>query len=254
MDKLKQLQPGLNAYTFRFDEGLLDEIRASFASELRGFLADPATQHLFRGGATFRLPAGRRQPEYFIFSYDAYPLLWFSNNTALTYGIYRRFFDALAIADDVRELVDHENGIVMYCGFLVIGDRAPEPLWHIDYQQGANAYTLITPLFELEPGHGHLLYKGHGDRQETYTYRLGEAIVLGENFLHTTAPYPPHPHKRVLVSLTFGTDKLMHWPQLQQAVKVQSNYYVLPCGHPVGSCHCLLQAQYQQLKRRLMGG
>lgn len=257
---LQRLAPRAEAYLLRFDDRLLDEVRASFARELADFLADPAQASLFAGGRQIRRPVGRHSPEYYIYSYNDYPLLWFSCNTAYTHGIYRRFFDALQLQDALREVLDIRRQAVMYCGFLVIGDRAPQPYWHQDYRPGAHALTLIAPLFELAPGHGHLWYRLDDERAaatdetiHTYTYRPGEAILLGAGFQHTTAPYAPQSVKRVLVSLTFGTDDFAHWPILQKAIKAQSRYYLLPCGHVAGSCQCELRYRYGELMRRLKG-
>lgn len=129
----------------------------------------------------------------------------------------------------------------MYCGFLVIGDRAPETMWHYDFRTGAQAFTLITPLFELLPEHGHLLYRLADKQARKYTYRLGEAILLGEKFSHTTEPYGEEDVSgplRVLVSLTFGSDKWENWEQLKPNIESQSHYFAQPCGHISGRCKC----------------
>lgn len=247
MDLLKQLHPELDAYTFRFEDGLLDEIRESYNRDLASLLENPQNQYLFLGGQSHRATVGQ-SGSYFAQSFESYPLLWFSNNNADTYAMFRRFFDALAIEDEVRGLVDCQERIIMYCGFLVIGDRAPASQWHCDYAPGANAFTLITPLFELEPGHGHLLYKLENEAQQ-YQYQLGEAIFFGEKTDHSTEPYAPSAKKRVLVSLTFGTDKLEYWPYLKESLDSQSPYFKLPCGHIYGSCKCLKATMLERLSR-----
>lgn len=244
---LKQLHPELDAYTLRFEDALLDEIRDSYHSELAALLENPQNQYLFEGGRSHRARVGKSAP-YFAQSFESYPLLWFSNNNAETYAIFRRFFDALAIEDELRELVDCQHKIIMYCGFLVIGDRAPAAQWHCDYAPGANAFTLITPLFEPEPGHGDLLYR-LGDQAERYQYTLNEAIFFGEKTAHTTEPYPRSAKKRVLVSLTFGTDKLEYWPHLRESLDTQAQYFMLPCGHMYGSCKCLKTSMLERLGR-----
>ena len=147
MMKLKKLARDLNAFTFQFQDHLLEEIRTSYYRELESFLRDPRHQYLFKGGRTFKQPIGKSPSEYYLFSYNDYPLLWFSANTPQTFQIYQRFFEGLSIEEDVKELVDYHKKIIMYCGFLVIGNQAPKHLWHFDYRVGANAYTLITPLF-----------------------------------------------------------------------------------------------------------
>jgi hypothetical protein len=145
----------------------------------------------------------------------------------------------LNIDETVKKLVDCDDNIVLYSGFFVVGNHSAKEFWHMDYADGANAYTLITPLFELNYDHGNLLYKNSGEKTQTYTYKSGEAIILGENFLHTTEPYPKNNQTRVLLSLTFGTDKLHYWGQLKQTIEGQSEYFILPCGHQFGTCECL---------------
>lgn len=247
VDSWKQLHPELDAYTLRFEDALLGEIRDSYHRELAPLLEEPRNQSLFAGGRSHRARVGK-SGAYFASSFDDYPLLWFSNNDAETYSMFRHFFDALAIEDEVRDLVDCRQGIVMYSGFLVIGDRAPAAQWHNDYAPGAQAFTLITPLFELDPGHGHLLYK-LGHETQRYPYTLNEAILFGEKTSHTTEPYPPSTNKRVLVSLTFGTDKLEYWPNLKESLDTQAQYFVLPCGHVYGSCQCLKTSLLERLGR-----
>ncbi len=245
MDSLKLLHPDLDAYTFRFEDALLDEIRESYQRELASLLESPQNQYLFQGGQSHRARVGK-SASYFAQSFENYPLLWFSNNDAETYALFRRFFDDLGIEEEVRKLVDCRQRVIMYCGFLVIGDRAPSTQWHRDYALGANAFTLITPLFGLDPGHGHLLYKV-GAQTQRYEYAPGEAIFFGAKTDHTTEPYEPSTRKRVLVSLTFGTDKLEYWPQLQESLDSQARYFVLPCGHVYGSCQCLKTSMLERL-------
>lgn len=247
MGPLKLLHEDLDAYTLRFEESLLNEIRDSYRRELAGLLENPQNQYLFQGGRSHRARVGRSAP-YFALSFESYPLLWLSNNNVETYEVFRRFFDALGLEEQVRELIDCRERVVMYCGFLVIGDRAPATQWHCDYAPGANAFTLITPLFELEPEHGHLLYKLR-EQTERYEYDLGEAIFFGEKTAHCTEPYPVTDKKRVLVSMTFGTDKLEYWPQLKETLESQAQYFVLPCGHVYGRCECLKPTVLERLGR-----
>ena len=59
-------------------------------------------------------------------------------------------FESLDIADDVRKLIDLKHRVIVYSGFFVVGNHMPEETWHVDYLEGANAFTLIAPLFELD--------------------------------------------------------------------------------------------------------
>lgn len=234
MHRLEPLGGALNAYTLRFDPALLAPIQQSYLQQLQAWLQAPEQAYLLEGGHYHNLGLGA----YHLVSYDTAPLLWLSSNRPETYALFRNFFAALNIESEIRGLVDTARRIVMYCGFLVVGDRAEEPIWHYDYRPGAHAYTLITPLFEWNPVHGHLLYKGSGSLSETYTYRLGEAIVFGEGFLHSTAPYESCGKIRVLLSLTFGTDKWKYWDILKENIQEQSEYFLQPCGHAIGTCRC----------------
>lgn len=240
MKNLTQIDHQLNAFTTTFDSSLLDEVKASYYDKVHSFLTHPRmNQLLFRGGTIKREPLGLKNSEYFLVSYGRAPLFWLSSNTESTYQIYQDFFNALNIADDIKLLVDCREEIVMYCGFLVVGNQASNLLWHVDYFPGANAYTLITPLFELDSAHGNLLYETGDDQIKTYQYRLGEAIIFGDYFRHSTEPYNPTQSIRILVSLTFGTDKIEYWNILKDTVGHQSNYVKLPCGHVLGTCDCI---------------
>jgi hypothetical protein len=242
MKKLKQIGAALNAYTFSFDDSDLDEIRLSFKLHIEKLLQEPERRNALNGGKVYFEPLGDNESEYFLSSYGANPLLWLSCNTDHTYRIYRNFFDKTGIAEDVKKLVDYENDIRVYCGFLVIGNKSSSPLWHVDYDPGANGYTLITPLFDIEKEHGNLLYVNARQQPEKYFYKKNEAIIFGDRFLHTTEPYPESDKLRVLLSLTFGTDKIMYWPILRRTIATQSKYLILPCGHRFKTCECMKPA------------
>ncbi|MGF1529724.1 MAG: hypothetical protein ACFCBW_23515 [Candidatus Competibacterales bacterium] len=235
MNKLKRLAPNLNAFTFRFDRALLDEIKASYAKNVQAILDDSDSQYLFEGGQLVSRPLDRASEDYYVQSYKKNPLLWVSANNPSTYAIYQNFLDNLGIDSDTKQLVDYENRIVMYCGFLVICDRAEGYSWHVDYSPNANAYTLITPLLPLDRDHGNLVYAMGENQAGIYNYQVGEAIMFGDGFLHCTEPFAPNKQKRVLLSMTFGTDKMEYWPILKESIDGQSNFLILPSGHERGS-------------------
>lgn len=243
MEKLKKLGNNLNAYTFEFEDSLLDAIRESYHNDLKGYLLKSENQKIFEGGRVFRQKAG----DYYLYSYDDYPLLWFSVNKQQKYDIYKAFFQSLNINNDLKQIIDYEKEIIMYSAFMVIGRQAPGTLWHYDFRKGANAYTLITPLFEPEKEHGNLLYELNSEEERIYHYKLNQAIVFGEGFLHSTEPYSYTDKIRVLLSLTFGTDKIKYWPIIKKNVKNQSKFYILPCGHLPGRCYCNLKSKIHTL-------
>ena len=252
MKKLTHIGKNLNAYKVQFDDSLLDEIRESYRQDLSKMLKQPNNHYILEGGRNFKLNIGSQGGNYFLTTYQTHPLLWFSSNNDETFQIYKRFLDALNIEDDVKELVDHNEKILLYCGFLVIGDQAPNEAWHVDYLPGANAYTFITPLFELDENHGNLLYRddqSNGNilfrekqsRSNKYSYKLGEGVIFGDHFNHTTEKYNCTNNLRILVSLQFGTDKMEHWDTLRKTIESQSYYLVRPCGHVNGTCQCTPQ-------------
>jgi hypothetical protein len=77
--------------------------------------------------------------QFYLTSYGTAPLLWVANNNAHTYKLFKSFMNELDIMDDIKELVDF-----------------------------ANAYTLITPLFELDNSHGNLSYKDESATVKSY--------------------------------------------------------------------------------------
>lgn len=229
-----------NAYTFEFDTALLSSARDVYANYVsRTLWNDPSAP--FEGGKVLRQriavpPWGH---DYLLVTFGKAPLLWISNDCAASYGMFKKFFDAIGITEDVKKLVDYDRAIVMYSGFFVVSNRMEQPKWHVDYQEGANGFTLITPLFTLEEGHGNLVYRNEDNSVGRYIYKYGEAIMFGDRFLHATEPYPTAQTERVLLSITFGTDKVEHWPTLGQTIGGQSDYYILPCGHQAKTCSCL---------------
>lgn len=239
MPPLAQVAPGLNAYTFAFDAAILAGLQSLYRDQLAPLFATPEYAPLLDGGDNRFGELAGAAPAFFYATYGTEPLLWVSNNDWDSYGLFKNVFEAMAIAPEVETLVDHRDGITFYSGFFVVGHHAANTNWHLDYAEGANAYTLITPLFPLDPAHGNLLFRDEAGEVHTYPYRLGEAIILGDRFPHSTEPYARTGGMRVLLSMTFGTDKLEHWDALRQTVGGQSKFLILPCGHRLGECRCL---------------
>lgn len=239
MRKLVQLKSGSNAYTFVFDAHLLDELRTLYVSTLANGLESPDVAFVYEGSKALDIAINAGDYKFQLVSYGRSPLLWVSCADRRTYDVFRRFADSLEIQEDLKELVDVNNEPVMYCGFYVIGKGLDKENWHVDYFAKANAYTLITPLLELDSAHGNLLYR---DAQTgtvyKYQYSSGEAIIFGEGFTHSTQPYPRSARMRVLLSFTVGTDKPEYWPVLKRTIGAQSDFFLLPCGHPQGTCGC----------------
>ena len=238
MKRLQQIAPGLNAYTVSFDPSLLDTLRTMFEDHLNERLNREGYDYLFAGMEQINIQMKLEELQFHITSYGTAPLLWVSNNNAHTYEIFKSFMNELDIMDDIKELVDFEDQIEVYCGFFVVGKKMDRETWHKDYFDGANGYTLITPLYDLEKLHGNLMYKDESSSVKTYEYKMNEAIVFGDGFEHATQPYPEADKLRVMLSFTFGTDKAEYWEILKETINCQSNFMILPCGHEKGTCQC----------------
>lgn len=239
MKKLLRIGNNLNAFSIQFDNKLLDEIRASYNKKLYSYVNSAEFKAILEGGKNYDQAIDQASNEYHLTSFGSYPLLWLACNTAETYDLYKRFFDNLNIEDEIKQLVDYDEKIIMYCGFLVVSDRASDYSWHVDYNPGSNAYTFITPLFELDDDHGNLLYETSDKEQHKYHYKLNEAVIFGDTFRHSTEPYPVSNKIRILLSFTCGTDKIKYWPILKNTIGDQSNFFILPCGHRFGTCQCM---------------
>jgi len=233
---LTKLSPEHNAYRFTFDTQLLAPLQQLY----RSHIAQPLEKNaqVLAGGKDVRAILNSPVGRFFVMSYKTAPLLWVSNDDKTTYQYFSTFLDALDLGADIKRLVNHRKEVVMYSGFFVVGNHLDEPLWHVDYFETANAYTFLTPLFELDPSHGGLLYTDTQKHVYRYKYKLGEGVIIGDGFLHTTEPYPPS-GQRVLLSLTVGTDKSEHWPVLERTIGTQSRFMYLPCGHQAGTCSCV---------------
>ena len=238
MKHLKQLESGLNAYKVNFAPSLLTPLREVFDSYLRERLNREGYTYLFDGMEQIDIQMKLEEFRFHVTSYGTAPLLWISSNNSHTYDYFKTFMDELDIMDDIKELVDFDDHIEVYCCFFVVGKKMDRETWHHDYCDGANGYTLITPLFELAKSHGNLLYKDASSVTRTYEYKMNEAVVFGDGFEHATEPYPHTDDLRVMLSFTFGTDKAEYWNVLKETIGAQSNYMILPCGHEKGSCDC----------------
>ena len=209
-----------------------------FNRTLRERLGREGYAYLFAGMEQINIQLKLEELQFHVSSYGTAPLLWISSNNAHTYQLFKSFMDEIDVMDDIKELVDFDDHIEVYCGFFVVGKKMDRQTWHKDFVDGANGYTLITPLFDLDKLHGNLMYKDASLAIKTYEYKMNEAIIFGEGFEHATEPYAETDTLRVMLSFTFGTDKSEYWNTLKETIGNQSNYMILPCGHEKGSCQC----------------
>ena len=155
---------------------------------------------------------------------------WISNDSFRSYGVFNRCFNRLGLANSFSNVVDCESNLILYCGFFVRRSSCDGYNFHLDWSDACknNAFTLIAPLLHPEGSPG-LVYRDLRGSIRKYTYRTNRAIVFGSGFVHSTdlgsAESPS-----VLLSLTFGTDKMEHWGEVSKSVVSQSRLFRLPCG------------------------
>jgi hypothetical protein len=113
---------------------------------------------------------------------------WRSPSTPETHRIFESAFERMRIGDHVRQYLDLEREVRLYAGFLVIRSECSAPKFHLDWFNTDNqAFTMLTPLSADTSGFNLLYKKLNGDVAE-YEYRLGEAVIFGDHFSHSTKP------------------------------------------------------------------
>jgi hypothetical protein len=154
---------------------------------------------------------------------------WLSPATTEMHAIFESAFQRLGIADYVREYLDIEREVRLYAGFLVIRSECSEASFHVDWlNTGNEAFTLLTPVSANAEGFGLLYKKLTGDLGE-YDYKIGEAIVFGDNFHHSTKPGRSE-KPVVLLCFEFGTDKMEHWDKIYATIGKQAGMLRKPNG------------------------
>lgn len=154
---------------------------------------------------------------------------WLSARNERDFARFQSIFDRLGIAAHVEPYLDLDRGVRLYSGFFVVRTRCAEPDFHLDWRDTNNeAFTLLTPLSENAAGFG-LLYKKTDGSIGEYEYKLGEALVLGDDFVHSTKPGTSE-EPVVLLSFTFGSDKMEHWPSISRTAARQGMLVRRPDG------------------------
>ena len=242
--ELARISPDKDAFQFRFDPSLLAPLASIYENVVAPKLDFPRLRsgagHDKLHGDGLRLDVSRY----------GNLLAWVSADDSATHREFGRLFEHLHLADAAKDLIDWHGRIVLYNGFYIVSDGVDGPSWHRDYVDGAQAYTLLTPLYELDAEHGQLWYESGGEVVR-YEYRHGVGLLIGEGFRHATEPFASTSRRRVLVSLAFGTDRMRYWPALQRTVGIQAPFVVMPCGHLRGTCACrqTLRASARRLGR-----
>lgn len=154
---------------------------------------------------------------------------WVSPSTPQTHRIFESAFERMGIGDRARYYLDIDNEVRLYAGFLVIRSECRTPNFHVDWiKTGNEAFTMLTPVTANSSGFG-LLYQTLNHQVAEYDYKPGEAIVFGDDFVHSTKPgHSTQPV--VLLCFEFGTDKMEHWPKIFETIGRQSGMLRQPDG------------------------
>ncbi|CAN5171432.1 hypothetical protein BH11PSE2_BH11PSE2_16090 [soil metagenome] len=154
---------------------------------------------------------------------------WISQADEAGYGFFEPLFRQSGVTDAVAEFIDYDRQIRLYSGFFVSRSLCSKPRFHADWVKGDNdAFTLIAPLTENCAGMG-LVYRDITGREVDYPYRLGKGIVFGDHFVHATqAGRTSEP--AVLLSFSFGTDRMENWPAISHTAAHQGICHRRPDG------------------------
>ena len=154
---------------------------------------------------------------------------WISASTPETFVQFQSAFDRLRVADHVLAYVEVDRSVRLYSGFLVVRNECSEPDFHFDWKDAGNqAFTFMTPISGDFEAFG-LLYKKLSGEVGNYEYKSGEAIIFGDDFLHSTKPGRAA-EPTVLLSFVFGTDRMEHWAKIYPNISRQTPLLRRPDG------------------------
>ncbi|UUR06775.1 hypothetical protein [Sphingomonas glaciei] len=154
---------------------------------------------------------------------------WISAAEEASFARFQAAFDALEVARHVTDYVAVDHAIRLYQGFVVARSHCREPDFHVDWDATGNqAFTLVTPIGTPKPGFG-LLYKTLTGETRSYDYREGEAVIFGDQFLHSTQPGCSDA-PTALLSFTFGTDRMEDWRAIRRTAGFQGGRVRRPDG------------------------
>ena len=105
-------------------------------------------------------------------------LVWLSAANAQQFDLFEQAFEALGVADHVRDRLDLAERPHLYSGFLLRRSRCELPDFHTDWRQcDGQAFTFITAVSDARDGFG-LLYRDTDGRIASYDYRPDQGIMF----------------------------------------------------------------------------
>ena len=115
---------------------------------------------------------------------------WLSADDQPTHDTFLALFQRMGVAKTFEPIVG--GTVHLYSAFFVVRSACSAPDLHVDYGKKVKttALTLMTPLYEEYSAveDFQLLYCNHAGSLRRYRYQLGEAIVFGARFFHSTEP------------------------------------------------------------------
>lgn len=139
---------------------------------------------------------------------------WITSEDEEAFGTFESAFERLGIAAHFAPYLDIEREVRLFTGTVIIRSRCTEPYFHADWTKLNNeAFTFMTPITANAENFG-LLYKTVKGDVGDYAYRPGEAIVFGDNFVHSTKPGQSD-EPVMLLNFEFGTDRMEHWDAIK---------------------------------------
>lgn len=154
---------------------------------------------------------------------------WYSARTKRDFARFRSIFERLGIAAHVEQYLDLDRGVQLYNSFMITRTRCDHTNFHVDWADANNeGFTLMTPLTDNCSGFGMLYRKLDGTVGE-YEYKRGEALIFGDDFVHSTKPGRSD-EPVVLLCFNFGTDKMEHWDRIERTAARQGLLICRPDG------------------------
>ena len=201
---------------------------------------------------------------------------WLSADDQPTHDTFLSIFQRMGVAEKFRPIIG--SAVHLYSAFFVVRSVCTAPDLHVDYGKKVRttALTLMTPLYEEYSAveDFQLIYKTLDKSIRRYRYRLGEAIVFGANFYHSTEPgvaaletsdeqaveaaedaipcaippltapsapaVPPNPRERPVrrahayLCFTFGSNKEEAWKAISETVDGNQTRHISRPGQPNG--------------------
>ena len=115
---------------------------------------------------------------------------WLSADNQSTHDSFVSLFRRMGVAETFEPIIGAP--VHLYTAFFVVRSMCTAPDLHVDYgnKVKTTALTLMTPLYEEYSAveDFQLLYLTNDKSLRRYRYQLGEAIVFGARFYHSTEP------------------------------------------------------------------